>query len=218
MKNVRRLRKLKVVWSIHGIFSEAVERNSKKKQNGDQNQNGDLVQNGCSRQNGDPEPNGGSRNDDMEQNGGLEQKIKKEQDMNTKSDTHETPPKDTADATSYQSFKIDDNLNLPPLVAIVLTFIYMLLGSIMYSQWEDWTYLDAFFFVFGSISTIGFGDIVPKHNNFFLLSFLYILFGLTLVAMVINVLVQSFTETFQQVRHERYHIARPLKTFRMSMS
>jgi hypothetical protein len=113
---------------------------------------------------------------------------------------------DNVDNASYKSLVIDDTFNLPPLVAILITIIYIVAGSAMYSTWEgDWTYHEAFYFIFISISTIGFGDVTPQHTKFFLLSSIYILFGLALVAMVINTLIEFFRETIQTVR-EHIHV------------
>ena len=140
----------------------------------------------------------------------LDQDEDQQKNNSVSSSQHNIDTVDTVvnldDATSYISFHIDDNFNLHPFVAILITMVYIILGAIMYVQWEkDWAYHDAFYFIFISVSTIGFGDLVPTHPKFFLLSSIYILFGLALVAMVINVLMEFFTETIQTVR-EHIHI------------
>lgn len=40
-------------------------------------------------------------------------------------------------------------------------FRYIWAGAILFSEWEDWNMLDGSYFCFVSLSTIGFGDIVP---------------------------------------------------------
>jgi hypothetical protein len=88
-------------------------------------------------------------------------------------------------------FDVDDTFNLPPVIALLIAFVYMLLGSALYTIWEtDWTFFDAFYFVFISLSTIGLGDVVPKHPKYFLLTAFYLFIGLALVAMVINVFME----------------------------
>lgn len=42
-----------------------------------------------------------------------------------------------------------------------LIFRYIWGGAILFSEWEDWNMLDGSYFCFVSLSTIGFGDIVP---------------------------------------------------------
>lgn len=99
---------------------------------------------------------------------------------------------------SYARFKIDDNFNINPIVAILITFIYIFLGALIYIQWEPWTYLEAFYFIFVSVSTIGFGDVLPTHAKYFISSFAYLLLGLSLVAMVVNVIKEYFYEKLER--------------------
>ncbi|CAG0920066.1 unnamed protein product [Notodromas monacha] len=46
------------------------------------------------------------------------------------------------------------------------------------------------------MSTIGFGDIVPEHEKFMMASFVYLLFGLALTSMCINVVQESISSAF----------------------
>lgn len=98
-------------------------------------------------------------------------------------------------------YEVDENFNLPISVAIIILIVYILLGACMYSLWEEWNYLEAIYFVFISISTIGFGDITPAHTNFFIISSLYIFIGLSLVSMCINVAIEFFHTTADKAKH-----------------
>ena len=89
-------------------------------------------------------------------------------------------------------YEIDDEFNLPLSVALGILFIYLLLGAIMYCLWEDWGFIEALYFVFVSLSTIGFGDVLPKHQKFFIFSSVYMYIGLSLVSMCINVAIEFF--------------------------
>ncbi|XP_040071257.2 potassium channel subfamily K member 18 [Ixodes scapularis] len=87
-------------------------------------------------------------------------------------------------------------------VSLVLLFLaaYMTLGAFGFSLWEGWSFFEAFYFVFVSMSTIGFGDYVPKHPMFMMVTFVYLLFGLALTSMCINVIQEKLSATFQKAR------------------
>ncbi|XP_071170980.1 uncharacterized protein [Mytilus edulis] len=91
---------------------------------------------------------------------------------------------------------------LPIAVPIVILIIYIFLGAIMYTLWEDWGFLDAFYFVFISVSTIGFGDITPAHTKFFIVSSIYVFIGLALVSMCINVLIDFYIMSIKLAIHQ----------------
>ncbi len=38
---------------------------------------------------------------------------------------------------------------------------YLLLGTVMFAEWEKWNYLDSVYFCVTSLLKIGFGDFVP---------------------------------------------------------
>ncbi|CAN8017573.1 unnamed protein product [Ixodes persulcatus] len=76
----------------------------------------------------------------------------------------------------------------------------MTLGAFGFSLWEGWSFFEAFYFVFVSMSTIGFGDYVPKHPMFMMVTFVYLLFGLALTSMCINVIQEKLSATFQKAR------------------
>jgi len=92
-----------------------------------------------------------------------------------------------SDVEDFVPFEVNDTFNLPPAVALIIGITYTLLGALMYMSWENWTYFEAFYFTVISLSTIGFGDVVPDHPKFFIASSVYVVIGLALVAMIVNV-------------------------------
>lgn len=92
---------------------------------------------------------------------------------------------------------VDDEFNLPISLASILLITYILFGTFVYTIWEDWTYFEAFYFVFISMSTIGFGDLVPNHPIFMMCSIIYLIFGLALTSMFINVVQIKLSDTFK---------------------
>lgn len=69
---------------------------------------------------------------------------------------------DTPGTPALSAFAVDDEFNLPISVAIVILLAYIFIGATLYSLWEPWNFFESFYFVFISMSTIGFGDYVPK--------------------------------------------------------
>lgn len=111
----------------------------------------------------------------------------------------EVPDDQTTPQTPMPSeIEIDDEFNLPISLALFILISYILLGAALYSMWESWTFFESFYFVFISMSTIGFGDYVPNHPIFMMCSIVYLVFGLALTSMCINVVQLKLSDSFRQ--------------------
>jgi len=93
--------------------------------------------------------------------------------------------------------KADESFDLPLLPALGVLTAYTGLGAVMYSLWEDLNFIDAFYFVFITISTIGFGDVLPAYPALMILTSLYVFVGLGVCSMVINVIVEVLQQQMQ---------------------
>ena len=95
--------------------------------------------------------------------------------------------------------------------------VYLLIGTIMFAEWEGWNYLDSVYFCFTSLAKIGFGDFVPgtsTHTSLdfgnkesssvsklsmvadiaqikLVITFIYILLGMAIVAMCYHLLKEE---------------------------
>lgn len=99
--------------------------------------------------------------------------------------------------TTLPEIEIDDDFNLPISLALFVLISYMVMGAAVYSMWESWDFFNSFYFVFISMSTIGFGDLVPEHPMFMMASIVYLIFGLALTSMCINVVQIKLSDTFR---------------------
>ena len=120
--------------------------------------------------------------------------------------TDPTPPQTSAQSSPPETplpddvMEIDDEFNLPITLALLILMLYLLIGAIIFWSTERWTLLHAFYFVFISMSTIGFGDYVPSNQGLLLAAFIYLLFGLALTSMCINVIQIKLSATFQRAK------------------
>lgn len=110
----------------------------------------------------------------------------------TKSEDGKSGDRSRSGSRVVYGYEVDDEFNVPITVALAILFVYILLGAMMYSLWESWGFIEAIYFVFISLSTIGFGDVLPAHQNFFVVSSVYVYIGLSLVSMCINVAIEYF--------------------------
>lgn len=102
------------------------------------------------------------------------------------------------DTPAPSVFEIDDEFNLPISLAIFILVVYIIIGAVAYNLWEKWNFFESFYFVFISMSTIGLGDLVPDHPMFMMASILYLVFGLSLTSMCINVVQVKLSDTFKK--------------------
>lgn len=95
----------------------------------------------------------------------------------------------------------------PILLCLASMFIYICIGTFVLYRLEDWHLLDGFYFCFMSLTTIGFGNMVPGSDPFektdssttiWFCSF-YIMLGMALTAMCFNVV---HDEIVHRLKHE----------------
>jgi len=93
---------------------------------------------------------------------------------------------------SRVSEKEDDSLPLDllvsdqgasPLLLFVLLFFYSLAGAAFFASLHEWSLPTGLYFVFSSLSTVGFGDVVPQDSVVFLMAGGYVLLGMALFSL-----------------------------------
>ena len=90
-----------------------------------------------------------------------------------------------------------------PMTIILLVMTgYVVFGAAIYMIWENWSLVDACYFTFITLTTIGFGDLVPGSGFIFtkesemslvgklIFTSLYCLLGLALIAMGIDLMME----------------------------
>uniref|UniRef100_A0A914VBA7 Potassium channel domain-containing protein n=1 Tax=Plectus sambesii TaxID=2011161 RepID=A0A914VBA7_9BILA len=87
---------------------------------------------------------------------------------------------------------------------LLIAFVgYIALGAFLLPQWEDLDWVEGCYFAFISITTVGFGDIVPGNSDFVIPTMIYIFVGLSLTTLTVEVLAAGF--------HRIHYVGRPIE-------
>jgi hypothetical protein len=99
----------------------------------------------------------------------------------------------------------EDNITIPLTVTMGVIAFYIFVGSMLFGVWEQWAPLEASYFCFVTISTIGFGDFVPGSDNFedpqtqinMILGAIYMLFGMAILSMCFSLIQDEIAAKFK---------------------
>ena len=106
-------------------------------------------------------------------------------------------------------FKLVEDLRLvtiPVTSCLTVLAVWIVFGTVLFSTWEGWSYMDGAYFCFISLLTIGFGDFVPGNSYIYqkseeiesqqanaklIIGTFYILFGMALLGMCVNLMQEQ---------------------------
>ncbi|XP_070834425.1 potassium channel subfamily K member 18 [Chaetodon trifascialis] len=75
-------------------------------------------------------------------------------------------------------------LDVPFVLILFIVFAYIFFGGLILPLWEtEFEGFDPYYFCFITLTTIGFGDIVPNHPKYFMLTSLFIIVGMAIMSM-----------------------------------
>ncbi|CAG2164863.1 unnamed protein product [Oppiella nova] len=103
----------------------------------------------------------------------------------------------------------DDSDRVPIWLVILLVISYIMAGAFMFSLWEEgWGPLEGAYFCFTTLTTIGFGDLVPGSAKYsdnkeeqtkFIICCAYLIVGLSLLAMSFNLVQEEIVIRFKEL-------------------
>lgn len=105
---------------------------------------------------------------------------------------------------------------VPSTACIWVLFTYILLGSIMFTYLDDWEFMNSVYFSVTSLCKIGMGDFVPEtstnatlpailkneKNTKLIINFVYILFGMGVVAMCHELMREDIRDKIREVKED----------------
>jgi hypothetical protein len=119
------------------------------------------------------------------------------------------PEVDSAEETELEPVGAAEQVTIPISTCLAVFFVYISVGSLLFSWWEGWDYLDGSYFCFITLVTIGFGDLVPGDSHEdrqlravdseLVLCSLYILLGMALMAMCFHLTQERFFQTARRL-------------------
>lgn len=107
---------------------------------------------------------------------------------------------------AYQDLvQIQHEKRIPATLVLVILIGYTALGALLLNQLEPWSYFDSFYFCFITMTTVGFGDMSPSRNAQLFIILAYILLGLALCTMCIDIVGVQYVRKIhyfgRKIRH-----------------
>lgn len=80
--------------------------------------------------------------------------------------------------------EVMEDFDVPFMLILFIVFAYICFGGLILPLWEtEITGFDSYYFCFITLTTIGFGDIIPKHPKYFMFTSLFLIVGMTIMSM-----------------------------------
>ncbi|KAG5671571.1 hypothetical protein PVAND_001764 [Polypedilum vanderplanki] len=127
------------------------------------------------------------------------------------------------EGSSLQLPKTKKKIIVPSTACLWVISIYIAGGTVMFAEWENWSYTNSAYFVSTSLCKIGFGDFNVGKTRFIekngtmiadlndssaenhsklVINFIFILFGMALVAMCYILMREEVREKYREIKED----------------
>uniref|UniRef100_A0A915ISV5 Potassium channel domain-containing protein n=1 Tax=Romanomermis culicivorax TaxID=13658 RepID=A0A915ISV5_ROMCU len=91
-------------------------------------------------------------------------------------------------------------VKVPATLLLIIVVAYSCFGGLMLTYYEsNWSFLHGLYFSVTSVLKVGFGDLLPTNRNFEPVSIAYILFGLIVATMCVDVVGLQYVHKIHQL-------------------
>lgn len=85
--------------------------------------------------------------------------------------------------------------------ALVFILVLLVIGTFLFHNLENLNYVDSFYFTTSTLTTVGYGDIVPTHDVSKIVTSIYSLLGVAIFLFILGLV----TEYYFYRRFTSYH-------------
>jgi len=79
----------------------------------------------------------------------------------------------------------------------------LIIGTLIFHLLEDWTLIESFYFTVATLTTVGYGDLVPTHDISRIFAAIYILTGVALAVAALGLIGATYVEIIERRMAER---------------
>lgn len=81
------------------------------------------------------------------------------------------------------------------IIASIVLLLLVVFGTWYFSVSEHWKLIDAFYFTIMTITTVGYGDLVPTHDTSKIITSIYSVVSIPMILFVFGVVAESYFES-----------------------
>jgi voltage-gated potassium channel len=99
------------------------------------------------------------------------------------------------------------SMNEKIVYALTTVIVLLLIGTFYFHKTESWSYTDSFYFSTMTLTTVGYGDLVPTNNSTKIFVSIYSIFGIGIMLFVLGSIIgremveqeQAFKRFFSRI-------------------